>query len=517
LSVDTIGPRRIAVGKESSYEVIVRNTGQVGADEVVVTLELPAWAEVLATAASAGSAGAVAAEPGKQETASKMLRWRVGRLEAKGQEKLTFRIVPRQSKPFDLTARCDFKPVSSSGLIEVQEPKLEAHLHGPRQVLYGKAETYRLELSNPGTGDAENVTISVVAEGSGDNSPAAHRLGTLAAGEKKVIEVELTARQAGTLTIKVDARADGGLSARLAETIVVQRAALAVSIDAPSVQFVGTEANYRIVVKNSGNAPAAKVEVVAAMPPALKFVSCTHNGQAEPHQGKVTWSLESLAPGSETVLGITGVLSSPGSARLQVTCSAESDLMTQAVADTQVEAMADLVLSVKDPTGPIAVGAEAVYEVRVHNRGSKAAEAVEVITYFSHGLEPVAAEGGPHRLAQGQVAFESIPSLNAGESVILKVKARADVPGNHVVRTEVHCRPLGVRLISEETNYFYQAGRPSAAGRSDRSSSPVPASSDTRSANRPEADTPSVLRAEPSKTAPQAAAGATSGGPAGNH
>jgi len=37
----------------------------------------------------------------------------------------------------------------------------------------------------------------------------------------------------------------------------------------------------------------------------------------------------------------------------------------------------------------------------------------------------------------------------------LKVRARAEQPGNHVFRAEVHCKPLGTRLVSEETTHFY--------------------------------------------------------------
>jgi hypothetical protein len=51
--------------------------------------------------------------------------------------------------------------------------------------------------------------------------------------------------------------------------------------------------------------------------------------------------------------------------------------------------------------------------------------------------------------------FQPITSLAAGAEVVLKVRARADVAGNHIFRAEAHCKPLGTRLISEATNLYY--------------------------------------------------------------
>ena len=72
---------------------------------------------------------------------------------------------------------------------------------------------------------------------------------------------------------------------------------------------------------------------------------------------------------------------------------------------------ADLRLEIKEPDGPVPVGAEAVYELHIRNRGTKAAENVEVFSYFSHGVEPVAAAGHAHRINPGQVVFDLIPAI----------------------------------------------------------------------------------------------------------
>ena len=261
LGVETLGPRKIAVGKESAYEVSIANSGEGTAEELLVFVSLPDWAEVSATEATAGNVQAAAASSG-----GAVLQWRIGRLNAKGRERLLLRIIPRQSKPFDLAVRWEYKPSTSQASIEVQEPKLSLQLEGPSEVLYGKKESYRLKLANTGTGNAENVSIMLMPLGTGENVPASHKLGVLAAGEEKKLDVELTARQAGHLTIQVDVRADGGAHAELVENVLVRRADLKIDIEGPKVQFVGQQTTYAIRVRNSGTATARNVQFTASLP-----------------------------------------------------------------------------------------------------------------------------------------------------------------------------------------------------------------------------------------------------------
>jgi hypothetical protein len=141
---------------------------------------------------------------------------------------------------------------------------------------------------------------------------------------------------------------------------------------------------------------------------------------------------------------------------VEVAATAEDDLTVSAAAVTQVESVANLVLDVKDPGGPVPVGEEATYEIHVRNRGTKEAEGIEVIGYFSRGIEPTGAEGGANRLGPGQVVYSPITTLAPGGDLVLKIHARAETPGNHVFRAEMHCKALGSRLVSEEATLYYQ-------------------------------------------------------------
>jgi len=501
LSVETIGPARIPVGKEATYEVVLQNSGQVAAEQVVLTLALPEHVDLLAAEAAAGTA-----ESAKKKDEPGQIVWKLGRMEAMGRQRLVLRLVPRQNRPIDLAMQWHSAAVASQAKIEVQEPKLAIALQGPREVQFGKGEVYRLEVTNTGNGDAENVVISLTPAGPGEKqAPATHRFGPLAAGQRKSIDVELTARQTGDLMIQVEAGADGGVRAELAEKILVRRPSLKVEVEGPAVHFVGNEAAYRIRVSNPGSAPARNVTVTATLPSGTKFLASPQTARQGPEQGKVTWTLESVGPGAETTLAMSCDLAVPGTSKLEVRCQGDGDLTASAAATTQVEAMANLALTVEDPSGPIVLGGEATYVIRLQNRGSASAANVDVVVYFSAGFDPASAEGGRNKLGSGQVVFEPIASLAPGQSVALKVKAKAESAGNHVFRVEVRSEPAGTRLVREGTTRFYGTVAASAPASASPSPEKTPPTSSTAPAEARTADRRDA--ASPSKADPPAGGG----------
>jgi uncharacterized repeat protein (TIGR01451 family) len=230
---------------------------------------------------------------------------------------------------------------------------------------------------------------------------------------------------------------------------------LDVIVEGPKLQYVGTAGNYIVRVRNPGNAPARNVHFVATLPPGMKYVGGIEGLQAGAN-GKLQWILESLNPQLEQVFTLKCHVAAAGAARLDIAASADDELSTVAGVNTQVDVVANITLEVQEPSGPMSMSDEAVYEIRLRNRGTKEAEGVEVLSYFSRGIEPTSAEGGPNRIGPGQVAFAPITSLAPGAEAVFKVRAKAETAGNHVFRTEVHCKAMGTRLISEKNTLYYQ-------------------------------------------------------------
>lgn len=454
LAVGTSGPRSVTVGKDAPYKITLVNDGSAPAESVVVTVKIPDSAELAATKSTAGTTSPVNGEAG-----SLSVQWAIPHLATGSREELTLGIIARKSRPLDLAVQWTHAPITSRTVVEVKEPKLEMTISGPEEVFYGESAKYRLTLSNPGTGDAEDVTVRLLPTAAGETQAEGHRIGTIRAGDTKAVDLELTARQAGLVVIRAEAVADSGLRATVAEEVLVRRAALDVTLEGPALQYAGTTATYEVRVSNPGNAVAKNVRIAAITPSGAKFADASAGGRVSADGGKVEWNFDNVQPGSDQVLWVKWSLNTPGANRPQVTAVGDGDLSDSSTLVTEVEAIADLVLDVRDPRVPVPVGEAVTYEIRLSNRGTKAADSVEVFAFFSDGVEPVGVEGGSHRIAPGQVVFDPIKAIAPGQEIVLKIKAAARRSGNHVFRAEARSRPLDISLATEETTRFYDGAR----------------------------------------------------------
>jgi uncharacterized repeat protein (TIGR01451 family) len=453
ITSDIRGPQQITIGREATYEVRLRNTGASTASEVVATVRIPSWAEVVSTTSTQGVVRQVdGGEP------SGTIQWQIPRLESQGEETLRVELIPRASRPLELGITWTHAPVDARTVVEVQEPKLQMQVSGPDDVLYGKSHVYRLTLTNPGTGTAENVRIDLMPPGGGEESVSTHTIGNLPPGANKAVEVELTAREAGKLNVKAVARAEGGLVSEATKELFCRKPELQVDWRGPEMQYAGTAATYFFRVRNPGTAAADDVAVRVTLPGGAEFVSASEGYSHDADAGEVVWRVGSLGPGDDCYMELRCVVNTPGDNQLRVAAAtAAGDLTDNKLATTKVVALADLTLDVSDPTGPVPVDDAAVYEIRVTNRGASAAEDVNVVGLFSAGLEPETIEGTPYTTADGRVSFRPIRKLPAGQHVVLSIRARATQPGTHVFRAEVLCRDLEIKLAAEETTRFYES------------------------------------------------------------
>ena len=110
---------------------------------------------------------------------------------------------------------------------------------GPAEVMFGKAQRYTLTLSNPGTGDADDVAIELVPPGGDPKAPVRHKIGPLPAGASKTIELELTAREAGELRMQATASAAGELRTEAVKTVLCRKAELEHRLARPREKLCG--------------------------------------------------------------------------------------------------------------------------------------------------------------------------------------------------------------------------------------------------------------------------------------
>ncbi len=253
----------------------------------------------------------------------------------------------------------------------------------------------------------------------------------------------------------MQAFADGGLRSEAAEQIHVRRGALEVVVGGPEVKYAGTLAAYQVRVSNTGDALAENVTAEAVLPRNASFVSASDGGQLQEAQNRVKWAVGALRSGATRVFEVRCVLAEAGSNRVEVVSTADEDLTSAAHCVTSVEALADLKLLINDPQGPLPAGEPMVYEVRIINRGTKAADGVQIASFFSEGIEPLSVEGGRAEIGIGQVVFTPIPRIAAGQEIVFRITAKAETGGNHTFRTQVVCTKPETTLAAQETTRFY--------------------------------------------------------------
>jgi uncharacterized repeat protein (TIGR01451 family) len=315
--------------------------------------------------------------------------------------------------------------------------ELSLSVRGPSQAVLGKKEVFRLTIANSGESDAEDVEVRLMPPSGVGRPIATHRLGTIAAGDSRSTEIDLVAREKKQLSIRAVASAAGGLNTEASKVVQVVWPQLKLEGAGPKVPQTGKPVVYTLRLSNPGTAATGPVEIAAEMPDQVQFVSASAEGQLDRPGGRtVAWRLPSLGAGGEAIVELTCILPGAGSWKFGFGASSPG-LQSQTSVSTAVSGEAELALELLPPKGPQSTGREVEYVARVRNLGSAPAQRVSVVVYFSNGIEPVAASGGPHQISPGQVVFNSFGRLDAGEEKLLQIGAVASDPGQHVIRVEV--------------------------------------------------------------------------------
>jgi hypothetical protein len=448
------GPQRIVVGRQAEYRVTVENKGDVAARELSALIAAPAGAEVVDAVASNGTVDRGAADG--TPAASSQIKWDLYELAAGASQTLTVQLIPRSGREMQLGIQLSHAPVVAQATVEIQEPKLQMEIAGPAEVLYGKSQRYALTLSNPGNGAAEEVSIELTPPGGDKDSMVRHKVGTLAPGDSKKIELELTAREAGELRIQAAATAMGNLRTESIKTVMCRRPELQIDWRGPNKKYAGAIATYYFRVRNPGTAPADQVAVQCNLPAGAEMIEATEGHTWDADRRVLVWKGAGLNAGEERFMQVQCRMTQPGLNKMELSAqNASGDLSDAKSVAVTVEALADLKLEVVDPKGVIPVGELATYEIHIKNRGMTAAHGVNVVAMFSEGIDPSHVEGGQHNIRDGRVSFRTIDSLAAGAETVLKIHAKATAAGTHIFRTEVACQELEVKLAAEETTRFF--------------------------------------------------------------
>lgn len=413
----------------------------------MVQLKLPTWVAIQDFQPSRGEVGR------EDDAETRHLLWMVEGLPATSREELVLNISATEAKPFNVNTEWAIIPKSSNAPVVVREPKLDLIIEGPDQVVFGESETYKVRVINPGTGPSESVLFTLSPNSA---TPQSQRIGLIPAGKEAQFEVELTARDMENLQIHGLASGDLNLKAEKIKEIQVVRAQLEAVATGPTIKYQDSEATYNLEISNVGQASSKNINAFLQIPTGSVYIGGIDGAAA--NGNRLTWTIAELPAGGSVEYTFRCKMSQTGQQKFDFTCAGTALGKTSVDFITQVDALADLVLTINDPPAPAPVGKEVVYEIVVRNRGSKVAEQVVVLAQFGAGIEPIRIEGAEGEIVPGQVKFAPISKIDAGQQVVLKVFAKAEREGHHRFCTEVSCGDT--LLISEEaTRYMEMVGQ----------------------------------------------------------
>jgi uncharacterized repeat protein (TIGR01451 family) len=446
VAIEKFAPAEIQVGKSATFEIRVRNTGQVAAHDVVVTDQVPRGTKLEATS------------PEAQLAADGSVAWQLGAMQPGDEVVLSMQVLPEQEGEIGSVAQLTFAGRATARSV-CTRPLVSIEHTAPKQVLIGETVRLGITISNPGTGAASGVIVEEdVPEGLTHvaGSELEYEIGTLRPSETRQLELQLTADKPGLIENMVTVRGEGNLLAQHKVQIEVIAPQLEVAVSGPKKRYLERQATYTLSIANPGTAAARSVELAAFLPKGMKFFSTDAEGRYDPAQHAVFWSLEELPANKSGSVNLVAVPIETGEQRLRVEGKADLGLTAASEQAVQVEARSELVFDIVDVNDPIEVGTDTTYEVRVANNGTRPATAVELAAGFPPEIKPTTAEGHSRGVVKGQqVTFEPVGRINPGEEIVFRIHAQGAAEGDHVIAVQIRSAEFPTPVTREESTRVY--------------------------------------------------------------
>jgi uncharacterized repeat protein (TIGR01451 family) len=446
LSIQKSAPKEVQIGKPATFRVTVRNNGSVPACEVEVTDQVPRGAKLVGTT------------PQCKRGVHGEVVWALGTIRPGDEAKVEMQVVPTVEGEIGSVATVHFG-ADASARSTVTRPQLVVETKVPPQVMIGDQVTLSIVVSNPGTGVASGVVL-LERIPAGLQHPAGseleYQVGDLKPGESRKLELPLVANRAGLASNMLSARGDGNLRAENECKLEVVAPQLDVAVDGPKRRYLERQATYQFSVTNPGTASAKGVDLVAQLPPGLKFMSANNAGYYEEATRTVHWRLEELPANETGSVQLVTMPIEPGQHALRLRGTADKGLSVEKEQPVTVEGIAAILFQVADTVDPLEIGGQTTYEVHVVNQGSKAASNVRMIVDLPTELKPVAAEGPTRYAVDGnRITFDAVAQLPPKGETSYRIRVKAMKPGDLRARFQLSSDDMQRPVTKEESTRVY--------------------------------------------------------------
>ena len=445
LVIQKFAPGEIQVGKPAKFVLQVRNAGGQAAESVTIQDEIPQGTQLISTTPNATN------DSGR-------LIWQLGKLSPGEDRTVEMQVMPKSEGELGSVATVTYS-AQASVKARCTMPQLAIRMTAPSEVMIGNQQHVKIEIRNPGSGDATGVMLfeNVPPNVKHVAGPTLEfEIGTLRPGETRELDLVLTAEKAGKVTNTLTARAQGNLQVQQQVEFEVIAPALTVAVQGPERRYLERPATYEVSVENPGTAAAHDVQIVTKLPKGLRFVKANNMGEYDATSHAVYWSLAELPKGERGTVELTAIPVETGPQTLQVESRAQQGLADKTQREVLVEGLAAIKFEVRALQDPVEVGGETGYEIRVLNQGTKAAANVQVSAELSPGLKLLSAEGETqHRSDQGRIMFEPLQQLAPKADTVYRVRAQGMQAGDQRIIVEVKTDDLQNPIRREESTRVF--------------------------------------------------------------
>jgi uncharacterized repeat protein (TIGR01451 family) len=290
----------------------------------------------------------------------------------------------------------------------MQTPALTVQKSAPPEIQVGKKATFYIRVTNTSQRTAHRVQvldevplgtqlIGTAPKANVSGAQVSWDLGTLGAGEERIVEMELMPTAEGEIGSVATVMFASQASAKTRCT----RPQLALRLSANPRVMIGDKQIVQVEISNPGSGDATGVMLLENIPagvtheagPALEFeVGTLHPGE--------TQRLELVLTADQAGL-IDNVMTARGDANLQVQANCQFEVIAP-----------ELKLSVDGPAKRI-LERQATYQVTVDNPGTAAARDVQLVTQLPKGMKFVSANNHGEYDPTTHSVYWSLPELPA--------------------------------------------------------------------------------------------------------
>jgi uncharacterized repeat protein (TIGR01451 family) len=449
MTIDKIAPPKAILGRPMVYQIVVRNTGDVPAHQVVVEDTVPGGVKIDGSIPRA-------------ELKENRLIWKLGTLAAGREKKIAVRVVPENEGTIGGVATLNFSPLPPPSA-NPAAPQLRFQVDAPRKAAVGMPVEFNFRVKNVGSVPATRVTIRDVLPAGlkhGDGDDLEYEIGKIAPGKTNEVKLVLTAAQPGPTVNRVVVTADGNVSESAEVQLEVVGPALTILRGGPRHLFPEKTGRFTNTVTNPGAGPVPKVKLVEVVPAGLEFVNASDGGTYNAARRTVTWSLERLDAGESKTVKISLRATARGAQISVVRAHDREGTSAETIGTTQVAGVPALKIDVGELPALVEVGEIVKIQVRIVNNGSDAASGVRATVPVPAGLKFLSARGPvEHRVAPAageaaapsatEVQFAPIANIDAKGEAAFELTFKGRAPGGTHLEVHAQCdqmnEPVGVK------------------------------------------------------------------------